>query len=246
MAHEGAIAEDTCHFGATCVRVKLAVDPFRGKNALRSLHAEARLSVLIRMSERRGSRLRAGLVFLVLSCFLATARAEKIPSSTAELTAAATLIVEGTVEAIQAERSLELPWEYVRYHALVKVTKVTKGDALGAGDAVGCRYWTKHWRAPTSPPPDTSGHWPLPQSGQVVRVYLVAAGYNGFGQTTDGGYDVFGRNGWEILSTPAAPTGGVAYYDTLESDWRRKALAITAAGVGLILIFWFVRRRRRR
>lgn len=187
----------------------------------------------------------------VVACLLvcaadSTVRAEKAPSGVAELTAAAALIVTGTVEVIQADRSLELPWEYLRYHALVKIAAVEKGDALAPGDRVGCRYWTRDWLRSATPPLTTNGHWPLPRSGQRVRVYLVADGYNGFGQTTDGGYDVFGRNGWEILSTPAGLDDNGTSYDSLASDWRRTALAVSAGLIGLILIFWCARKRRRR
>ncbi|MBL8859361.1 MAG: hypothetical protein JNL28_12695 [Planctomycetes bacterium] len=190
---------------------------------------------------------RRGVILgLALAGLFAAARAEKAPSSTDELTAAADHIVEGTVEIIRADRTLEWPWEYVRYHAVVKISAAAKGGDFVAGNWVGCRYWTRHWRAPTSPPPDTNGHWPLPRSGQKARVYLVADGYNGFGQTTDGGYDVFGRNGWEILSPSADPGGEGTFYDSLDSDWRRSAFGFLAGGIGLLCIAWYVRRRRRK
>ena len=47
-----------------------------------------------------------------------------------------------------------------------------------------------------------SGHRPIPKEGDAVRAYLVNKGYNGAGYTTDGGYDVYYKNGFEILAPP--------------------------------------------
>jgi hypothetical protein len=52
------------------------------------------------------------------------------------------------------------------------------------------------------PPPGDSGHAPVPRKTDRVRVYLVNKGYNGAGQDTDGGYDVYFKNGFEVLTSP--------------------------------------------
>ena len=40
---------------------------------------------------------------------------------------------------------------------------------------------------------------PRPKENGTVRAYLVNQGYNGAGYTTDGHYDVYYKNGFEIL-----------------------------------------------
>jgi hypothetical protein len=50
------------------------------------------------------------------------------------------------------------------------------------------------------PPPSTSGHRGLPEEGDRVRVYLARNAYDGFtDQNEDGGYNVIGANGFELL-----------------------------------------------
>jgi hypothetical protein len=79
-------------------------------------------------------------------------------------------------------------------------------------------------------------------------VFVVNAGYNGFGTTTDGGYDVFGRNGWEILS-PAAAGDEAPPYEELDADWRRVLVAsvfVAAVGALFLALVWSYRKRKRK
>jgi hypothetical protein len=193
-------------------------------------------------------RSRLWCAVLLAAVLLGVVRAEKVFSSPEELRARATHVVTGTVESVSAARELEGAWEYVRYRAVVRVGALEKGSGLAAGDTFECRYWTKSWLAPTPPPPDTSGHSPLPRRGQSVRVFVVNAGYNGFGTTTDGGYDVFGRNGWEILS-PATAGDEAPAYDELDADWRRVLVAgvfVAAVGALFLALVWSYRKRKRK
>jgi hypothetical protein len=50
-------------------------------------------------------------------------------------------------------------------------------------------------------PPGTLGHAPTPKKGDFVRAYLVRDGYNGYAVTKDKGYDVYFRNGFEVLGS---------------------------------------------
>jgi hypothetical protein len=80
----------------------------------------------------------------------------------------------------------------------VKVREDEKGD-LEEGALAYVRYWTRRWVGRGSMPPSTTGHRGVPKEGDTLRIYAVSKGYNGFGETTDGGLDVYGANGFERL-----------------------------------------------
>ena len=82
---------------------------------------------------------------------------------------------------------------------MIAISGVEKGDGLKPGDVVEVRYVSRAWRGSGSPPPFDSGHSPQPKENDTVRAYLVNQGYNGAGYTTDGHYDVYYKNGFEIL-----------------------------------------------
>lgn len=152
---------------------------------------------------------------------------EKPFTSPEQLRASATAIVVGDVEDIAVRRVLEGPWDVVRFTARVRVEAVEKGDGLAPGDALEARYWARAaYLLPGEQPGDTAGHEPLPTVGARVRLYAVDRGDNGFGETTDGGWDVYGRNGWEVLEEPATP-GPVRVL----GDWRRGAAVWIGAGL---------------
>ena len=135
--------------------------------------------------------------------FHSTARAEKVPLSPEELKATATHIVTGEVTAVYARTETAGDWRYTRYVAEVRVGATEKGDGLKAGDLVYVRYWNKAWIGGGQPPPDTAGHRGIPAAGEAHRIYVAKNAYDGFGTTKDGGFNVIGANGFEML--PAAP-----------------------------------------
>lgn len=190
-----------------------------------------------------GRRLVNALV--LLGALSSLGRAEKVDSRPEELRAIATHIVEGRVESIFAKRELRGGMERLAHQALISIDGVLKGDGLSPGDRVGVRYWTQHWILPSTPPTDTNGHAPIPRTGDRVRVHVVDRGYNGFGETIDGGYDVVGRNGFEILARKSGVSPEATTYDDLTADWRRTALLVGAGGLlflGFVLAR-FVRKR---
>ena len=77
--------------------------------------------------------------------------------------------------------------------------ELRKGKVSKTGDIVQVRYHVQGWQGSGSPPPFDSGHSPRPKQNDTVRVYLVNRGYNGAGYTTDAHYDVYYKNGFEIL-----------------------------------------------
>jgi hypothetical protein len=113
--------------------------------------------------------------------------------------------VTGKVQAISSTTQHSGEYGIVYYIAEIAVDKIEKGEGLKTGEVVHARYrWTKSPGIGVLPPgdpgdPGDPGHRPTAVNGDSVRVYLVNKGYNGAGYTTDGGYDVYYNNGFEIV-----------------------------------------------
>lgn len=142
------------------------------------------------------------LVSLFAFC-LPHAAAERAPASKDAMRKAATDVVVGRVARVYSTVETNKSWRVTRYVAEVVVEKTEKG-ATKKGDLLYVRYWQQRWSGLGTPPPSASGHSGIPTKGESLRIYGVRTGYNGFGQTTDGGLDVYGPNGFERLK-PAAP-----------------------------------------
>ncbi len=134
---------------------------------------------------------------------LLVAEAEKPMSGPAQLAASATHIVRGTVERVHSRVRRQGSFENTDYVAQVKVDAVEKGEGVRLDRPLYARYWSKHWKGPGYPPPGTNGHAPLPKEGAAVRLYLARNAYDGFGtEKHDGGYNVLGVNGVQLLTPP--------------------------------------------
>ncbi len=125
--------------------------------------------------------------------------AAKALTPKAQLEKAATHVVVGKVGSISSTTNLDAQYATTTYTAQIVINRVEKGDGLKPGDVVEVRYLTRGWQGSGSPPPFDSGHSPRPKQNDAVRAYLVNQGYNGAGYTTDGHYDVYYKNGFEIL-----------------------------------------------
>lgn len=138
---------------------------------------------------------------IAYSLFTPIASSEKPNLPAASLAKTATDIVTGEVLAIYTRSEDEGNWEYTHYVAEVKVDGVEKGDGLKSGQLAYVRYWTRSWDGWGMAPPSTNGHRGLPSKGQRRRIYLAKNAYDGF-QTDndDGGFNVIGANGFEIMS----------------------------------------------
>jgi hypothetical protein len=143
-----------------------------------------------------------GLMALAGLCLGATtARAEKVPLSPDQLKATATHVVRGEVVAVYERAAREGDWQYTHFVAEVRVAATEKGDGIKAGDLVYVRYWRRGWAGKGSPPPSTAGHRDRPAAGETHRIYVSKNAYDGFGTTTDGGFNVIGGNGFEKLKS---------------------------------------------
>jgi hypothetical protein len=127
---------------------------------------------------------------------------EKPDMSPQDLQETATHIVVGMVTGVyQGEFFLGRDWRNTRYVAEIRVGKCEKGTGLKTGDVVYVRYFQRVWKGKgVPPPPGNGGHRGTPSGGFVVRVYLARNAYDGFtGQHSDGGFNVLGPNGFEVL-----------------------------------------------
>ena len=130
------------------------------------------------------------------------AHAAKAWTPKPQLEKAATHILVGKVRSVSSSTNTMSRYEVTSYIAEIGVDAVEKGSGLKPGDVVRVRYTSNAWLGPGPPPPHDSGHRQRPRKDDYIRVYLVNQGYNGAGYTTDGGYDVYYNNGFEILASP--------------------------------------------
>lgn len=122
---------------------------------------------------------------------------EKADLSPEMLLKTATHVVVGKVEQIWTRAESRGVWDWTHYVAEIRVQRVEKGEGLAADGLVYARYWTKKWNGFFGQqPPDTNGHRGLPAVGEQIRVYLARNAYDGFGTTSDGGFNVIGANGF--------------------------------------------------
>lgn len=145
------------------------------------------------------------VALLSVAMFCCEIKAEKPPSSTEQLLKESTNVVTGTVKAVYKRTEKKDSWEYTHYVAEIRVKEAEKGNGIAADSLIYARYWQKQWKGKGSPPPDTSGHYPIPNSNDNVRVYLARNSYDGFtDQNEDGGFNVIGTNGFEKLPSKTA------------------------------------------
>ena len=163
-------------------------------------------------------KLRCSFPLLLLAA--APAAAEKVPMTVAELKKTATHIVTGQVNAVFSRTDSDENWKYQRYVAEVVVANCEKGDGLKPKEPVYIRYWTREWIGKGQVPPSTIGHRDLPSDGQFIRVYLARNAYDGFGGTSDGGFNVIGANGFE--RSKLASDNCKALFDRVETGQRAR------------------------
>lgn len=141
---------------------------------------------------------------LLLGMLLGPAMAEKEPLSPKQLRDTATHVVVGRVEQVFTRQEERDQYVYTRYVAEVRVDGLEKGDGYKQGDLMYVRYWVRRWIGPGNQPPGTSGHDDFPTAGTTLRIYAARNAYDGFGDNTDGGFNVIGTNGFEAIKNAGA------------------------------------------
>ena len=157
--------------------------------------------VRVQLGDKMQRLVLSAVVLMLTGLFATGALAAKALTSKAQLETGATHIIVGKVRSISVSKNVEPEWVTTAYAAEIVIDKIEKGEGLKVGDVVHARYLTRGWRGIGTPPPYDAGHSPKPNNNDSVRVYLVNQGYNGAGYTMDGGYDVYYKNGFEILPT---------------------------------------------
>lgn len=139
-------------------------------------------------------------VALLLVAAPSVVHAEKPNLSPEKLAELSTHIITGNVANIFERVTRDGSWETHHMVAEVRIDKCEKGEGLNAGDLVYVRYWHRGWIGAGQIPPGTNGHRGMPESGQAMRIYLARNAYDGFSNANnDGGYNVIGANGFELL-----------------------------------------------
>lgn len=141
---------------------------------------------------------------LWLGVLASSAVAEKEPLSPKQLRDTATHVVVGRVQQVFTRQEKREEYVYTRYVAEVRVDSVEKGEGYQQGDLMYVRYWARRWIGPGRQPPGTAGHDDFPTAGTTWRVYAARNAYDGFGDNTDGGFNVIGTNGFEAIKDDGA------------------------------------------
>jgi hypothetical protein len=133
----------------------------------------------------------------LLSVVTSPAHGEKVNMSPAELKETATHVIVGDLLKIFERKQTDKDWNTTYYVAEVRVNEVEKGSDIVRNQLVYVRYWIRSRADPNRIVISTSGHRGLPKEGETSRIYLSQNAYDGFGTTTDGGFNVIGANGFE-------------------------------------------------
>lgn len=143
--------------------------------------------------------IRWAVQFCILGAIASYVHAEKVDLTPEQLRETATHIIVGAVVQVYERKETGKDWNTTHYLAEIRTREIEKGDGIKKGDLVYIRYWKRTWVGAGAPPPDTAGYRGLPKSGESLRIYMARNGYDGFGTTSDGGYNVIGANGFEKL-----------------------------------------------
>jgi len=112
----------------------------------------------------------------LLALLATTAWAAKAPLSSEELKKQASHIVSGTVVEVTShtrKSKVEKAWGIHRdrvFRIKLKVTTVSQGTGINAGDEILLTAWQPSMRIP--PLPGLQGHESIPQKGDSVTVYV--------------------------------------------------------------------------
>ncbi len=124
----------------------------------------------------------------------------------------ATHVVTGRVTKVYEREEQKPKYHWTLYVAEVRVDEVEKGQGVSDRQLIYVRYWRRKWVGEGRVPPGTSGYHPIPVDGQAVRIYLARNSRDGASrENNDGGFNVLGMDGFEILEPqPDATADDVA------------------------------------
>ena len=131
------------------------------------------------------------MIFEVVSVFAAVA-----PLEPKNLNKKSDFIVSGTVINIlktnqksKIEKSFGIHRDQI-FNVTLKVTKVSKGEGVKINEHITIKAWRPLLRIPPIPGPQ--GHYPLPEIGDKVKVFLI--------KEANGKYSALLPNGFSIIN----------------------------------------------
>ena len=140
-------------------------------------------------------------VVLLLSIpviFGAAVSAARPGASPEQLQQASSVIVTGKVKCTYSSTSQGENWETIKSVAEVVIDRCEKGE-LPPGSIVYARYYKQRWIGKGPCPPGYYGIGRQPQAGQSVRLYLTTEWNESLDRESDGGLNIVGPNGVEVL-----------------------------------------------
>jgi hypothetical protein len=135
-------------------------------------------------------------IFVTTACCV---YAEKLDLPPHALRDTATHVIVGAVVQVYERKETDRDWTTTFYLTEVRAKEIEKGEGIKMGDLVYVRYWKRTWVGGSTRPITTNGHRDLPKIGDSLRIYMARNAYDGFGTTSDGGFNVIGANGFEKL-----------------------------------------------
>jgi len=131
-------------------------------------------------------------------------QAERVPLSPEQQKAEATHIVKGVVKAVYSREVQTMLYGKgtVETHYLleIEVQGVEKGAGIEKGDIVYARCWRLKKRGERGLVPGPSGHFDIPQPGEMVRAFVAKGKYSPTAQE-DKGLSLVYPNGIEKLKS---------------------------------------------
>lgn len=140
-----------------------------------------------------------GLV-MTAAILVGAAWADRPNASPEKLQQASTAIVTGKVKCIYSSTERKENWETTKFVAEVTVARCEKGD-IKPGGLVYARYHSRRWLGKGAIPPGFYGIHPQPSVGQSARLYLTTSSSESLDDESDGGFNIVGPNGCELLKS---------------------------------------------
>jgi hypothetical protein len=138
-----------------------------------------------------------GLVVTV-AILVGAAWADRPNASSEELQQASTAIVTGKVKCIYSSTERKENWETTKFVVEVTVARCEKGD-VKPGGLVYARYYSRRALGKGLTAPGYYGIHTQPRVGQSVRLYLTTSSSESLDDESDGGFNIVGPNGCELL-----------------------------------------------
>jgi len=141
---------------------------------------------------------RAALILSIAILGVASVRGDEAPTGPDARAQDSNEQIRGTVQAVYTKNEDRANSVKTYYLFEILVSALEKGDSSKVGDLLYVRAFSIEARPGKLLPTGSSGHRPLPKTGDRLRVFIVKGPYSSTGQT-DSGRSAFYPDGFEIL-----------------------------------------------